>query len=1036
MADGTVKITIEADGNKAIKSAKDLDNVFGQLGKGGKTNGLTGDLDGVASHGEKARVSIKDLVTSMGLVKVASVAFGVLKSSVGSAIDRFDTLNKYPVVMKALGYSANDVTKSVKTLGNGIDGLPTSLNEISASAQQLAPLTGGADSAAKSAVALNDAFLSSGASVSDASRGMQQYTQMLSTGKVDLMSWRTLQETMPIALRKTANAFGYTGKSAENDLFKALQDGKITIEQLNDKFVELDKGQNGFAELARKNSVGIKTSFANIKTAVVKGLADTLKAIDTGLSTAGLPGMAAMLNSLKPVVAGFFKSFNAGVSAVIPVIASFVKSVMNVARTVDGAIGKGFSTVFTPALKIAAAGLASFIAVAGTMAGIAKVISGVAQAFNILKLALLANPFALFVAGLVMVGVALVQVYKKSETFRNFVDKLVGTVKSALPSFDSFKKAFSGIGQVLGGGLTSIITKVSDVIKGFADNFKQFKVPTEIFNLKLLIPILGALFSPIGMVVGALKLLSLVLGNGMIQNGITSMIAGFATFSSTIAASAPQIGQSVGTLLGGILTAIATALPQIISGGLMVVAGLISGIAQGIPSLMGAAVQLIGAFTLAIVMLIPTITASALSIVTAFTGAMVAALPILIASGASILIAFIQGLTSQLPGIVVAVGQVIVTFLTALTGQLPGILNAGINLLLTFINGITSRIPNIVPTVINMIVTFLNSVTANLPRILNAGINLLIAFLNGIARKVPSMIGAAVSIIVAFINGIAQNLGRVVNAAMNLVDAMVRGVLQAQNRLLTAATTLINGFADNIRSHKDAIRGAALNLLDAMIRVFVPDSLVDAGEAIIGGFLGGLRRGFEKVKGFVGGIATWIKAHKGPISYDKKLLIPAGNAIMNGLNSGLVDKFGKVKQSIATLTSSIANSAVITMPAIEDSAFNKSLKRINNTLNSNRLSAGLSFAGITAESATGIGRGVTPTNSVVNNYSNTATTTVQTAKESNDKVLEALNKIANNRPVAVVDGSSFAPAYEPYGATETARRSQMKGRGLAIDSKF
>ncbi|WP_052039188.1 tape measure protein [Latilactobacillus sakei] len=1006
MADGTVKITIEADGNKAIKSAKDLDNVFGQLGKGGKTNGLTGDLDGVAKHSGTAKVGVMELATSIGLVKVASAAFSFVTSGLGEIVKGLNessaTWQTFEGNMKGFGKSSAEIAKVKKELQSYAQATIYSASDMASTYAQLSAV------GTKNTTKLVEGFGGLAAAAEDPQQAMkslsQQATQMAAKPKVAWEDFKIMLEQTPAGMAAVAKEMGMS----LTDLVKKIQDGSV----------KTDDFFNAIAKAGTNDTFGkMATQYKTVGEAM-DGLVETLT------------------NKLQP-------AFDFASKVVIGWVSSFTDAIDSINF---GAIGKGFSTVFTPmlavlkviapALKVAAAGLASFIAVAGTMAGIAKVISGVAQAFNILKLALLANPFALFVAGLVMVGVALVQVYKKSETFRNFVDKLVGTVKSALPSFDSFKKAFSGIGQVLGGGLTSIIAKVSDVIKGFADNFKQFKVPTEIFNLKLLIPILGALFSPIGMVVGAFKLLSLVLGNGMIQNGITSMIAGFATFSSTIAASAPQIGQSVGTLLGGILTAIATALPQIISGGLMVVAGLISGIAQGIPSLTGAAIQLIGAFTLAIVTLIPTVTASALSIVTAFTGAMVAALPILIASGASILIAFIQGLTSQLPGIVVAVGQVIVTFLTALTGQLPGILNAGINLLLTFINGITSRIPNIVPTVINMIVTFLNSVTANLPRILNAGINLLVAFLNGIARKVPSMIGAAVSIIVAFINGIAQNLGRVVNAAMNLVDAMVRGILQAQNRLLTAATTLINGFADNIRSHKDAIRGAALNLLDAMIRVFVPDALVDAGEAIIGGFLGGLKRGFEKVKGFVGGIATWIKDHKGPIRYDKKLLIPAGNAIMNSLNSGLVDKFGKVKQSIATLTSSIANSAVITMPAIEDSAFNKSLKRINNTLNNNQLSAGLSFAGITAESASGIGRGVAPTNSVVNNYSNTATTTVQTAKESNDKVLEALNKIANNRPVAVVDGSSFAPAYEPYGSTETARRSQMKGRGLAVDSKF
>ncbi|MDN2612960.1 hypothetical protein OEZ61_05080, partial [Apilactobacillus sp. EABW-1NA] len=54
----------------------------------------------------------------------------------------------------------------------------------------------------------------------------------------------------------------------------------------------------------------------------------------------------------------------------------------------------------------------------------------------------------------------------------------------------------------------------------------------------------------------------------------------------------------------------------------------------------------------------------------------------------------------------------------------------------------------------------------------------------------------------------------------------------------------------------------------------------------------------------------WIKQHKGPISYDRTLLIPHGNAIMNGFGEGLNNGFGNVQSDINRMTDNIANTSV------------------------------------------------------------------------------------------------------------------------------
>ena len=63
--------------------------------------------------------------------------------------------------------------------------------------------------------------------------------------------------------------------------------------------------------------------------------------------------------------------------------------------------------------------------------------------------------------------------------------------------------------------------------------------------------------------------------------------------------------------------------------------------------------------------------------------------------------------------------------------------------------------------------------------------------------------------------------------------------------------------------------------------------LWNAGASVITGFWNGLKSVWSKVTGWVSGLGSWIASHKGPISYDRKLLIPAGKAIMNGLRKSM-----------------------------------------------------------------------------------------------------------------------------------------------------
>lgn len=147
---------------------------------------------------------VKSIVAGVGVTKVIGATMNVLSSSFDGAINRFDTMQSYPKVMKSLGFEVEQSQKSVAKLNQSVQGLPTSLADVVTTSKSLAAVTGNIDKATDTTIALNHAFLASGSSSEDASRGLQQYSQMLAKGTVDMQSWRTLQETMAPALTKVA----------------------------------------------------------------------------------------------------------------------------------------------------------------------------------------------------------------------------------------------------------------------------------------------------------------------------------------------------------------------------------------------------------------------------------------------------------------------------------------------------------------------------------------------------------------------------------------------------------------------------------------------------------------------------------------------------------------------------------------------------------------------------------------------------------------------------------------------------------------
>ena len=209
------------------------------------------------------------------------------------------------------------------------------------------------------------------------------------------------------------------------------------------------------------------------------------------------------------------------------------------------------------------------------------------------------------------------------------------------------------------------------------------------------------------------------------------------------------------------------------------------------------------------------------------------------------------------------------------------------------------------------------------------------ALLNAVMAANPIML--VITLIAALVAGLTYffactNTGKAVwSSFTGFLSGCVQGIIGFFSGLGSTIVNIFKSAANGARNAWNGVVGWFRGLPGSIAGFFgnAGSILYNAGASIISGFLNGLKSMWSNVTGWISGIGDWIKAHKGPISYDRRLLIPAGQAIMTGFAQGLNTGFDS---SVETAISR-ANRRLAAMPLNLSAQGNTATPAVVNTWN-------------------------------------------------------------------------------------------------------
>lgn len=254
---GEAVIRLTFDG-KEVKAS--LDKTETQIESSGKKSG--------SAFGNAWSVAAGSLI-SKGISKITAT----ISSSMSAAIKRVDTLANSQKVFTAMGYAADDVSKSMEGLTEYLNDLPTSMTTAVSAVQALSASFGRIDLGTQAFIDLNNAGLAFGATTEQIENAIAQLGQLSLDGPLDAQTWNSLRNSGfgPVftAMAKDAN-------KTVGELKASFGSGELSVQDFMDRLHKLNTeggvDMESLADLARTNTTGIGTAIENVQNRIVKAI--------------------------------------------------------------------------------------------------------------------------------------------------------------------------------------------------------------------------------------------------------------------------------------------------------------------------------------------------------------------------------------------------------------------------------------------------------------------------------------------------------------------------------------------------------------------------------------------------------------------------------------------------------------------------------------------------------------------------------------------------------------------------------------------